>query len=152
MTPDMEVFSNDFSHFEQNHAAFPIEAQSVFTCVSDLRQALIAFRAMTENQCVVDNDAVVADVIGVMDDAQVADVIDAATESKAIEEAVVADALTVGPTEEPVSVADAIAAGPSTVEDRSVEEQLIGPEQMDEARLSPVHVDYLVEESVQRED
>ena len=158
---DMGVFSNDYSHFEKNHAAFPIEAQSVFARVSELRQALTEFRDTTENQCVVDDNNLVADVLGAMDavdnvedvigavdNVLVADVIDDAKETNVVEEALVADALTAGPTEEPVSAADAIATGPSTVADGSVEVQFNGPEQMDEARLSPVHADYFVEESV----
>lgn len=56
------VFSEDFSHFEQNHESFPVEAQSVFSRVSELRVALNAFRLATENKCVVD-DVAVAEVL-----------------------------------------------------------------------------------------
>jgi hypothetical protein len=48
------VFSEDFSHFEQNHDAFPVEAQSVFKSIAELRITLGAFRSATENICVAD--------------------------------------------------------------------------------------------------
>ena len=48
------VFSEDFSHFEQSHDAFPVEAQSVFKSIAELRITLGAFRSATENICVAD--------------------------------------------------------------------------------------------------
>jgi hypothetical protein len=48
------VFSEDFAHFEQNHDAFPVEAQSVFKSIAELRTALGAFRSATENICIAD--------------------------------------------------------------------------------------------------
>ena len=57
------VFSEDYAHFEQNHTAFPVEAQSVFHSVTELRGALSAFRKATENTCVVDDEGAVANVL-----------------------------------------------------------------------------------------
>lgn len=57
------VFSEDFSHFEQNHEFFPIEAQSVFSQMSELRAALGAFRLATENTCVVNDPVAVEGVL-----------------------------------------------------------------------------------------
>lgn len=57
------VFSEDYAHFEQNHAAFPVEAQAVFHSVSEMRSALSAFRKATENACVVDDEATIAGVV-----------------------------------------------------------------------------------------
>jgi hypothetical protein len=48
------VFSEDFSHFEQNHDAYPVEAQSVFKSIAELRITLGAFRNATENICIAD--------------------------------------------------------------------------------------------------
>ena len=48
------VFSEDFSHFEQNHDAYPVEAQSVFKSIAELRITLGAFRSATENICIAD--------------------------------------------------------------------------------------------------
>ena len=146
------LFSEDFSHFEKNHVAFPMEAQSVFTHVSDLRHALTVFRDTTENQCVVDDSAVVADVIAVMDTTEteksivVTAIVDKdvvlsseeqTTESVTIEPIV--EATVVGPTEQQTSTV----VGPD--EQQNVASQIDGPEQMEEARLSPVHAEYFVE-------
>jgi hypothetical protein len=57
------VFSEDYAHFEQNHADFPEEARSVFECVASLREALGEFRKATENKCVVDDARAIADVV-----------------------------------------------------------------------------------------
>jgi hypothetical protein len=57
------VFSEDYAHFEQNHADFPVEARSVFECVASLREALGEFRKATENKCVVDDASAIADVV-----------------------------------------------------------------------------------------
>lgn len=62
------VFSEDYAHFEQNHAAFPVEAQSVFRSVTDLRAALNAFRKATENTCVVDDEVAVSSVLPTADE------------------------------------------------------------------------------------
>ena len=56
-------FSDDFSHFETNHAAFPMEAQSVLCSVEALRVSLNEFRKATENKCVIDDDVAIADVL-----------------------------------------------------------------------------------------
>jgi hypothetical protein len=48
------VFSEDFSHFEQNHDAYPVETQSVFKSIAELRITLGAFRSATENICIAD--------------------------------------------------------------------------------------------------
>ena len=48
------VFSDDFAHFEQNHDAYPVEAQAVFKSIAELRITLGAFRSATENICVAD--------------------------------------------------------------------------------------------------
>ncbi len=48
------VFLEDFSHFEQNHDAYPVEAQSVFKSIAELRITLGAFRSATENICIAD--------------------------------------------------------------------------------------------------
>ena len=48
------VFSDDFAHFEQNHDAYPVEAQAVFKSIAELRTALGAFRGATENICIAD--------------------------------------------------------------------------------------------------
>ena len=56
-------FSEDYSHFEQNHAAFPMEAQSVISSVEELRVSLNEFRKATENKCVIDDDVAIADVL-----------------------------------------------------------------------------------------
>ena len=47
-------FSGDFTHFEQNHDAFPVEAQAVFQSITELRATLGAFRSATENICIMD--------------------------------------------------------------------------------------------------
>jgi hypothetical protein len=65
------VFSEDYMHFEQNHADFPMEAQSVFHSVTELRSALSAFRKATENACVVDDEISVANVLPAEVDASV---------------------------------------------------------------------------------
>lgn len=62
------VFSGDYAHFEQNHAAFPVEAQAVFHSVTELRAALGAFRKATENTCVVDDEIAVANVLPTTDE------------------------------------------------------------------------------------
>jgi hypothetical protein len=143
------LFSDDYIHFEKNHAAFPVEAQSVFTRVADLRQALTAFRDTTENQCVVDDGVVVADVIAVMDstEAEKTGVVDTGVVEQTIEPVAaesIVEASVVGPDEQTVAV-----VGPD--EQQTAALRIDGPEQMEEARLSPVHAEYIVE-SFRRED
>ena len=63
MSLGSSVFSEDYTHFEQNHADFPLEAQSVFQCVASLRDALGEFRKATENKCVVDDVRAIASIV-----------------------------------------------------------------------------------------
>jgi hypothetical protein len=63
MDKPLNLFSEDYSHFEENHIAFPVEAQAVLQSIADLRTVLNEFRRATENKCVVDDDAAIASVI-----------------------------------------------------------------------------------------
>jgi len=93
------VFSEDYAHFEQNHAEFPVEAQSVFQCVASLRDALGEFRKATEHKCVVDDVRAIASIVTEDEEAK----------SEAVTEEVVCEALaeaSLEDVESPTHVAD----------------------------------------------
>lgn len=59
----MGIFSDDYAHFESNHADFPEDAKRVFAHLDELRSVLAEFRKATESKIDEEDKALVTKVV-----------------------------------------------------------------------------------------